>query len=227
VLLSASLLLFAASLPVDFWSYLASTFRDHTGLITLLLLFGLVAISLVWKAGQTIDAAVFRVFNRRKRHPLWLDNLMRLITEFGNSIVTTLLAVFLAVYVDRAVAYSFVLGSLMLWLIVETVKVLLRRSRPFTALQDVRVVGEKARGKSFPSGHTCQAFFTATLLLRHYDGGALYYLLLYALAGLVGVTRMYLGMHYPRDVLGGAVLGTFWGMIGLTVNSHILDLLGK
>lgn len=226
-LLSIALVLFASTLPPDFWVYLSSTIRHRIGLIALLMVFGILALSLIWTAGQKIDAAVFHFFNRRKKHPLWLDNLMRLITEFGNSIVTGLLAIFLAVNVDRAVAYSFVLGSLLLWLIVETIKALFRRARPFTTLQDVRVVGEKARGKSFPSGHTCQAFFTATLLIRHYDGGAVFYLLLYAIAGLVGITRMYMGMHYPRDVLGGAALGTSWGMIGLTVNGHILDLLGK
>jgi membrane-associated phospholipid phosphatase len=186
----------------------------------MLLLFGVLSVSLVWTAGQKIDAAVFHFFNRPGWKYPWLDNVMRLLTELGNSVVTVLVAVYLFFGINRSVAYSFILGSLILWLIVESVKAVLRRARPFSRLENVRVVGTKARGKSFPSGHTCQAFFTAAVLLNFIDGGFISYAIVYALAVLVGVTRMYMGMHYPRDVLGGAILGTVWGLVGITVNSY-------
>ena len=54
----------------------------------------------------------------------------------------------------------------------------------------------------------------ATLLAAYFDAGVWAMCLLYASALLVGITRMYVGAHYPRDVLAGAVLGTAWGLLG-------------
>lgn len=226
MIISVALILFVAFVPPRFWQHMWSTVREHAFTLVMLALFGILSLSLVWTAGQKIDAAVFLFFNRRgERHP-WLDNIMRLLTELGNSFVTAAVAVFLFIYINSSAAYAFILGSLILWLIVESIKAVLRRDRPFAKLQGVRVVGSRARGKSFPSGHTSQAFFTAVLLLRHIDGGLPAYIAIYALATAVGITRMYLGMHYPRDVLGGAILGIFWGVIGSTFNNHIIELIG-
>jgi len=59
---------------------------------------------------------------------------------------------------------------------------------------------------SFPSGHTSFAFSTATTLSLEY--GKWYVVVpAYLWAGTVGFSRMYLGMHYPSDVLAGAVVG--------------------
>ena len=43
---------------------------------------------------------------------------------------------------------------------------------------------------------------------------------LYAVAVLVGFTRMYVGAHYPRDVIGGAVLGSIWGVLATLVDPY-------
>jgi membrane-associated phospholipid phosphatase len=70
-------------------------------------------------------------------------------------------------------------------------------------------------GCSFPSGHTSQSFFMATFLLPYFHVNFLIVLAGYLLAFLVGITRIYVGMHYPRDVIGGAMLGTAWGLLGV------------
>ncbi len=54
----------------------------------------------------------------------------------------------------------------------------------------------------------------ATLLVGYFSPGFWTVGLLYATALLVGVTRMYVGAHYPRDVLAGAILGSAWGLLG-------------
>lgn len=224
-ILAVAITLFIVFVPVRFWTYILSATQEHKLLVGMLALFCIVSLSLIWAAGQRIDAAVFHFFNRFGNQYRWLDNIMRMLTELGNSIATTAVAIFLYIAIHPNVAFSFVLGSLFLWLIVELIKTLLRRSRPFTRLEKVNVIGQRARGKSFPSGHTSQAFFTATLVLQYMDGGVPVYFVLYALAVAVGITRMFLGMHYPRDVLGGAILGSFLGMIEATLSSHILDLI--
>ena len=50
--------------------------------------------------------------------------------------------------------------------------------------------------------------------------------LLYAIALLVGITRMYVGAHYPRDVLAGAILGSAWGLLGALVDGYVLNGIG-
>ncbi len=61
---------------------------------------------------------------------------------------------------------------------------------------------------SFPSNHTAVAFAMAYVVARLYPAWHTV-LLLYALAGLIGLSRVYLREHYPLDVLGGAALGTY------------------
>tara|TARA_B100000029_G_scaffold472345_1_gene512764 strand:- start:47 stop:646 length:600 start_codon:yes stop_codon:yes gene_type:complete len=58
--------------------------------------------------------------------------------------------------------------------------------------------------KSFPSNHTANAFFIATFLSYMYDNNKKY---LITLAVLIGISRIYIGVHYPIDVLFGAILG--------------------
>ncbi|MBW7572208.1 phosphatase PAP2 family protein [Caproiciproducens faecalis] len=219
--LVVALSLYVIFVPHTFWRHVWITIRGNTALICMLFVFCLLLLSLVWSTGQSIDAYVLSFFNRHGHRPRWLDRTMLLLTELGNGIVTLAIALILYFAVNEHLAYEFVLGTLTLWLTVELMKAIIRRPRPFVYLEDVRVVGIRARGKSFPSGHTSQAFYMATLLLQYFQANFAAAVILYVLAALVGTTRMYMGMHYPRDVLAGAILGTFWGFIGVLINAVI------
>ena len=142
-------------------------------------------------------------------------------TQIGNGIFIAVLAVILFFAGYHLLAYWLVLGALTLWLVVELAKALVRRRRPFIRLTQARIVGRRAIGRSFPSGHTSQAFFMATLLAGYFHAGAWAVCLLYTTALLVGVTRMYVGAHYPRDVLAGAILGSAWGLLGGIVFGYV------
>jgi len=112
---------------------------------------------------------------------------------------------------------------------VETLKALTNRARPFLDLEQTRIIGWRERGRSFPSGHTAQTFFLVTVLsttpLSHrFQLGLGGTVALYAVAVLVGFTRMYVGAHYPRDVIGGAVLGSVWGILATLVDPYWLGL---
>jgi membrane-associated phospholipid phosphatase len=216
--LGIAIALFSYLVPVTFWLRFLSMLRARTLLVSMVLVFGLVAVSLVWATGQKIDAYLFHFFNKRGSRPRWLDRTMQIITEFGNGVVTVGIVLALFFFVNRHLSYEFIFGTLVLWMIVELVKVLIRRSRPFTKLTGVRVVGTRARGNSFPSGHTSQAFYMATIFVQYFQVHTATMIFFYLAALMVGVTRMYLGMHYPRDVLAGAILGTCWGLIGVTLN---------
>jgi membrane-associated phospholipid phosphatase len=209
IVLIVFLLLLPPAIRTFFWHRLQS----QAILVSMLLVFSLVAISLVWSAGQRVDAWVFLSFNMRGSRPLWLDRIMLGFTQIGNGFTVLAIAVILFLAGERYLAYELILGTLTLWLVVELVKFLIHRARPFILMTQARIVGYRASGRSFPSGHTSQAFFMATLLAQYFHAGVWVVFLLYAMATLVGITRIYVGAHYPRDVLAGAILGSVWGLL--------------
>jgi len=90
-------------------------------------------------------------------------------------------------------------------LIATTLKHAINRARPFETYPDIQKLSAGG-STSFPSGHTSDAFSTATSLSLAFPK---WYVIapsyVYALA--VGYSRMHLGVHYPSDVLAGAIVG--------------------
>jgi membrane-associated phospholipid phosphatase len=87
------------------------------------------------------------------------------------------------------------------------VKLIVKRPRP--VLEGLPPLGGAPSSLSFPSAHATSSFAVATAMTRVEPLGALAFLLALALA----LGRPYLGMHYPSDVLVGAVLGVGLGLI--------------
>jgi undecaprenyl-diphosphatase len=87
------------------------------------------------------------------------------------------------------------------------VKEVVKRPRP--VLEDLPPLGGAPSSLSFPSAHATSAFAVATAMTRVDPLGALAFALAFALA----LGRPYLGMHYPSDVLVGAVLGVALGLV--------------
>jgi membrane-associated phospholipid phosphatase len=218
-LLVIGLALFLIWLPGGARTSLWAGLSAQRGLVILLSLFALVTLSLVWTAGQRLDVRIFSLFNTRG-YPKWLDRVMWLATQLGNMVTALLAAILLFILNYRRMAFEIIFGTLLLWLLVETIKALADRDRPFRLLEKTRVIGWKEIGHSFPSGHTTQIFFLVTLFIHRFELGAGVSIALYAVAAMVGFTRIYVGAHYPRDVIAGIVLGSLWGILAMLVNPY-------
>ncbi len=219
---AAGLILFVAGIPASARLALWQGITAQPFVAGMLLAFGVLAVSLLFSGGQRLDAWVFLYFNFRGRRPLWLDRGMLAITQLGSAFAPLLLGLAMFATGRSGLAYELLLGSLTLALTVELAKIICRRSRPFVRLAQTRIVGYRARGRSFPSGHTSQAFYLAALMVVHFHLELGVAVTLYVLAGMVAVTRMYIGAHYPRDVLAGAILGSVWGLLGVMMDANFV-----
>jgi membrane-associated phospholipid phosphatase len=223
LVLVIGIILFFTLLPggarATFWSALSA----QRALVVLLFLFALVTLSLIWSAGQRIDTRIFTLLNTRG-YPIWLDRVMWLVTQLGNMLTALIVAFLIFILNYRLLALEIILGTLTLWLLVEIIKALSNRDRPFLTLDNARVIGWREKGDSFPSGHTTQIFFLMTLFILYFQLGLGASIALYAIALLVGLTRIYVGAHYPRDVIAGIVLGSVWGILATLLNPYWLVL---
>jgi len=88
----------------------------------------------------------------------------------------------------------------------HVIKELVGRLRPCYVLPDVRLLVPCGSGLSFPSSHAVNNFAAATLFGYYYPRGKWVF---FSIAALVAYSRVYVGVHYPSDVLGGALIGVF------------------
>ena len=223
VLLVTGLAVFLLWLPGATRASLWTALSAQRGLIVLLFVFALVTLSLIWSAGQRLDTRVFLFLNLRV-YPKWLDACMWSATQLGNMLAAFFAALLVFILNYRRLAVEIIFGTLTLWLLVEAIKALSDRDRPFLTLDKARVIGWREKGDSFPSGHTAQIFFLVTLFIHRFQLGPGPSMALYAVALLVGFTRIYVGAHYPRDVIAGLMLGSVWGILATLVDPYLLVL---
>lgn len=161
---------------------------------------------------QKIDTWLFARINNLP-HPTYLDHFMRLLAEIMNRGDGWLFGLLLASYRDEAHGHSKSSRIMrhvapVLWLASATVefplKSLFRRERPYTQLAQAVLVGAPPQRHSFPSGHAASAFAGAWLLGKYYPR---WRILFYLLALVVAFSRIYLGVHYPSDVVVGGFTG--------------------
>lgn len=161
----------------------------------------------MFEALLNLDGGFLLFLQESVRNPL-LDRLMIGITSLGDDGWIWILATILLlipkktrkVGVLSAVA---LLGSLLInnYLI----KNIVQRPRPFVTFQELQIIIPTPSEFSFPSGHTSSSFAAAAVFYRHLPKKLGIPSVI--LACLIGFSRLYVGVHYPTDVLAGAVMG--------------------
>lgn len=160
-------------------------------------------------------------FVNQSMHNAFFNVVMPIISNAGeNGLIWLLVALFLylggpktrkaSFLMLMALFVSFVLGE-------EILKHIFQRPRPFVSLEGVNLLIAPPGSFSFPSGHAANAFASSLIVARKVP--RLFWLVL--LAVIMAFSRVYVGVHYPLDILGGALLGVLCARLVLGLEASV------
>lgn len=154
------------------------------------------------------DEAMLVAVSRRQR-PL-MTRALRGVTHLGDGQSLGFLGLVLLLAGNAHLAWMLALGTGLAALLAQLLKRSTRRRRPNAGIRGFAALVESPDAFSFPSGHTAASVALAVAWAGEGSGLGL---LASAFAALVGFSRVYLGVHYPLDVMAGAVLGLTAGVL--------------
>lgn len=148
------------------------------------------------------------------------DSLPIFFAKYSGYILLVLLLIFFArdykkylpIFVQMASAAILSRG-----IITEAVRFFWHRTRPFVEQNIVPLV-EHSSSSSFPSGHAAFFFAIGTVLYFHNKKAGVVFLLG---ATLMGIARLAAGLHWPSDIIGGAIIGILSGLVVLQFSKRI------
>jgi 4-amino-4-deoxy-L-arabinose transferase-like glycosyltransferase len=177
---------------------------------------------------QSLDTALFRFINLNLSNPV-LDGIM---PQFAGNSWFIPAAILLAIWLVWKGGTRGRLFLLMLALVlalgdsfvINTVKKAIDRPRPYNAVPEAILLVGKGGSGSMPSSHTSTWCAAALIALVYYRRS---WRIMVPLAMAMGFSRVYLGAHYPSDVLAGAILGAGYGAAGLWVLNSLWQFAGR
>ena len=149
-----------------------------------------------------------------------LDSFMYKVTNLGGVIVTSLTVIMIMIFgrnINEYLGYEMLVSMMICQTIVYSLKAILSRERPYNILEHLNTFGIEMKDYSFPSGHSAASFSIATTIALNNPRLAIY---MFTLAAIIGVSRIYLGVHYPTDVAAGVILGVG---VSFIVHLYLLD----
>lgn len=161
-----------------------------------------------WLQGiNRYDLRMLLWFVDRRHRQLWIA-FARALSRSGDGLLQVLLPTLLLI-LDRQTgvtvflitAVGFAIERPLYWVLKNSCQ----RRRPPEAIPSFTSVITASDRFSFPSGHTCGAFLLAAIVTQHYPALAAP---MYLWASGVGLSRVVLGVHFPTDILAGALLGS-------------------
>lgn len=154
-----------------------------------------------------IDGGLLLLIQEYVRNPI-LDNIMIFITTLGNGGMIWIAATIILLIPKKTRKVGIMSGVALLGSLIinnNIIKNIVQRPRPFVTFTDLQIIIPIPSEFSFPSGHTASSFAAAGVfysnLPKKFGVPAV------ILAGLIGLSRLYVGVHYPTDVIAGIIMG--------------------
>ncbi|MCY6371986.1 phosphatase PAP2 family protein [Clostridium ganghwense] len=161
----------------------------------------------ILKRIENRDIAILKVINNSLRCKT-LDFVMPPITYLGSVLFSIVFCIITILHSNETIHDLGVKSCIALAFssaVTQLIKTSVNRIRPFLKISNLNIKKIGIDEYSFPSGHTTAAFSMAITTALFYPSIAIVSIVL---ACSVGISRMYLGVHYPTDVLAGSFLGT-------------------
>lgn len=187
--------------------------------LAILILFSALTYMLNNPRVRQADVDVARIINGL---PSWLIYPLQVIDWLGSGVAWIVIIALVAVTprFGKKVALILAASIVFSWLLEGVTKNFVQRPRPMGV--DEIILRGSAIGFSFPSGHAIRAYCGAYVITSFRKK---FFIPLFLTATGVAVSRVYLGLHYPTDVVGGALLGI---LIGIVFTGEMQDfILGK
>lgn len=173
------------------------------------------------KQFHAMDCQLFRQVNQYFNYKN-LNRFFGTITHLGGATFTISTILILILFTSDAIQLTAIASAIALvisHLPVAIIKKLYPRKRPYLVLEEIHVTDKPLKDYSFPSGHTTAIFATLVPFMILMPGSA--YVLI-PIGILVGISRMYLGLHFPTDVFAGILLGSFTGILSFLIMERFL-----
>lgn len=170
---------------------------------------------------QSLDASALLFIQDHLRAPI-LNTIMVLFTKLGDlGFIWIITGLFLLIWVKTRRGAIFVLICLLAAYLINDwgFKLLVERPRPYATIEGLSILVKPLSSFSFPSGHSSSSFAAAiALTLAFGKRGALAYIP----AFIIAFSRCYVGVHYPSDIIGGALVGTLVSFVVYTLLNRYL-----
>lgn len=153
-----------------------------------------------------LERSIMLFFQNIRTEPV--DGIMKFISNLGNVGILWIVICLLLICTKRFRKVGIIgLSSLLFCFILNNllIKNIVQRPRPFYTIQELSIIIPEPSEFSFPSGHASSSFAAANGIFLASRNKKAY--VLYTLASLMAISRVYVGVHYLSDVLVGALLG--------------------
>jgi len=155
---------------------------------------------------KRFDDIFIELINKKMNHR-YLNIIMHRATNMGGALFSSLLVLVLILIGSsnvKLMGFEALVVLIISQAIVHSLKKILSRERPYKIIEHLNTFGINMKDYSFPSGHTTASFSIATTIALNIPRLTI---IVFTLAMIVGISRIYLGVHYPTDVVAGILLG--------------------
>lgn len=176
-----------------------------------------------------IDVHVFKVINQVWTNGLF-NKVMPWVTDWRNTWWVFVILAVIWILAQRMKAVKVILGCALAVALSDSInhrvlKPLIKRDRPEVALgaAQVRLLVPSSHNYGFPSNHASNSFAVATYISFIQPALAI---VVYPLAWLISYSRIYVGVHFPFDVIAGALFGVIYAVIARRIIVAIAVMIG-